>query len=911
MKPGDMLGPYRILDKLGEGGMGEVYKANDTRLDRTVAIKILPAALAADPGFKARFEREARSISALNHPNICTLFDVGEGAPANPESRIPHPVVNYLVMEYLEGETLAARLDRGALPLADALKIATEIASALDKAHRVGIVHRDLKPGNIMLVKSGGARSDATQAKLLDFGLAKIGPADTVSAAAPTALATSPRPTAQALTAQGTILGTFQYMAPEQIDGEEADARTDIFAFGAVLFETLTGRKAFAGKSQASLLGAILKDEPPAVSQAQALAPPALDHLVRTCLAKDPDARFQTAHDLLLQLKWIAEGGSAAGVAAPVVAHRRNPERLAWITAAALGVALLVTATMTVRHLREAAPVVDPREFTIGAPENSTFSGTVPQFAISPDGRQVVFVASREGAPVLWVRRLSTLVAKHLKGTDLAMHPFWSADSRSIGFFAGGKLKTVLADGGTPVEICDASSDRGGAWNPDNVILFSPLGTGPLHRVTLPGRTTAPATVLAKGEISHRWPTFLPDGKHYLFFAGTGDGLVGEIRAGSLDSQETVPVAAAYSNGSYSEGYLVFGSGEGLMAQPFHLGTRKTTADAFQVAGQLAIDDMAYGAFSVTATNMLMYAPGSARSTARLTRFDLVGHELGTVGNPGEYFNMSLSPDDRQVAVSRITPPGNRDIWVIDRDHPGDGERLTTDVSADFLPVWSPKTVKPAQIAFTSSRAGAPWNIYVRPASGSGQEELKLKSALNKLLSDWSRDGRYLAYVTQASETNLDIWVQPLSGDKTPVKFLATTANEESPVFSPDGRWIAYDSDESGKPQIYVKPFPATDERHRISYDGGSRPVWQGDEVFFLALDNTVMSATVSTAKGLVNGTPKKRFPMSVSSRGSANSYRHQYAVTSDGKEIVAIVRPPAIPSPITVVVNWLATRQR
>jgi serine/threonine protein kinase len=880
---GTRLGAYEIVAPIGAGGMGEVYKARDTRLERTVAIKVLAAALAADPEFRERFEREAKSISALNHPNICTLHDVGN-----------QDGTEFLVMEFLDGETLAARLAKGALPLAEALKIAAEIAGALDKAHRQGIVHRDLKPGNVMLTKTGS--------KLLDFGLAKVGPAGAMSGAYATALPTAAAP----LTAQGTILGTFQYMAPEQIEGEETDARSDIFAFGALLYEMLTGRKAFSGKSQASLLGAILKDDPPAVSQVQPLAPPVLDHVVRTCLAKDPDARFQTAHDLLLQLKWIAEGGSAAGVPAPVLAHRRHRERLAWSVAAALGVVCLGTAAMTVMHLREAAPVADPIQFTIGSPENSLFSGQAPQFALSPDGRQVVFVASLQNANVLWVRPLSTLVAHPLPGTEAATYPFWSPDSRFIGFFAGGKLKKVQVTGGPPVPLCDALNGRGGTWNRDNVILFSAGTANPLQRITSAGGTPTAVTELAKGVTSHRWPTFLPDGRHYLFFAGT-PGNVGEIRVGSLDAKEAVVVVASDSSALYTAGHVLFVRGGSLMAQPFDPGTRQSMADPFPVAEQVTADSASYASFSVSTTGLLTYARGSARPTARLTWFDRAGKSLGTAGDPGEYFNISLSPDERRVAVSLQTgSPANRDVWLIDLARAGAPSKFTFDPAGDALPIWSPDGT---EVAFTSNRGG-PYSMYVKAAGGSGPEELVSKSATTNYVSDWSRDRGFLAYGDQAAATGLDLWVLPLSGDKKPLLFLQTTFNEDNPMFSPDGHWIAYDSNESGRTEIYVRPFPAGGGQYMVSRSGGTQPMWRNDgqELFFLALDGTMMSASIATAKNFEAGVPQTLFPTGVAFTGN----RRQYAVAKDGKRFLVIVpEQRTSPAPITVVVNWLAALQK
>jgi Tol biopolymer transport system component len=889
--------------------MGEVYKAKDTRLDRTVAVKVLPAALAADAEFRERFEREAKSISALNHANICTLHDVGRERPRPARGASPRDAereasgggvptsaekdeVDFLVMEFLDGETLAARLAQGALPLAEALKIAAEIAGALDKAHRQGIVHRDLKPGNVMLTKAGS--------KLLDFGLAKTG-----SAAASGAYATVLPTAAAPLTAQGTLLGTFQYMAPEQIEGEQADARSDIFAFGVVLYEMLTGRKAFSGKTQASLFGAILKDEPPPVSQVQPVVPPALDYVIRTCLAKDPDARFQTAHDLLLQLKWITEGGSGAGLPAPVTAHRRRRERLAWMAAAGLGAAFLVTAAIAVIHFREAAPVVDPVQFTMTTPENTLFAGQTPQFAVSPDGRQVVFVAT-ERTPMLWVRQLSTLVARPLPGTEQATYPFWSPDSRFIGFFAGGKLKKVPAGGGPPVALCDAPGGRGGTWNRENVILFTPTPNSPLLRVASAGGTATPVTALDKNATSHRWPQFLPDGRHFLFLSGT-PGTASEIRVGTFDQTDTTAVAASDTNAMYAAGHLLLVRSGSLMAHPFDPDRLHVTGDPYPVAEQVGVDAAVHAAYSASDTGVLAYARGSTRPTARLTWFDRAGKVLGTAGDPGEYSNIAISPDERRVAASLATgTPANRDIWLIDLARAGTPSRFTFDPAQDGIPIWSPEG---AQVAFVSNRGGA-YNIYIKVASGGGQEELVAKSDVTDFVTDWSRDGKTLAYSKQTGTTGSDLWVLPMTGDKKPVLFLQTPYNEDDPQFSPDGRWVAYTSNESNTPEVYVRPFPAAPGQYQVSRKGGSQPQWRfdGKELFFLAPDGMLMSATVATTKGFEADVAKPLFPTGVVFTGN----RHQFAVSKDGTRFLVIVpEQRTSPAPITVVLNWPAAVQK
>jgi Tol biopolymer transport system component len=570
---------------------------------------------------------------------------------------------------------------------------------------------------------------------------------------------------------------------------------------------------------------------------------------------------------------------------------------------------LIATGTMIVMHFRDATPIMDPIQFVISAPESSPVDGTVPQFAVSPDGRQVAFVASRQGVLVLWVRPLSTPVATPLFGTEWAQHPFWSPDSGFIGFFAGGKLKKVPASGGTPVELCKAPTERGGTWNRDDVILFSPALNGPLQRV-LAGGTFTPVTELAKGETSHRWPTFLPDGRHFLYFVGTGDGNSGEIRVGSLDSKAAIPLVVSESNGLYAAGHVLFVRNGHLLALPFDPDTGHSTADAFPVAERVGIDSTAYAALSASTTNVLAYAHGSARALAQLKWFDPAGTLLGTVGDPGEYYNVSLSRDERRVALSLLTgSPANRDIFLIDNEPAGAHPRFTFDPAAEILPIWKHDD---SQIAFGSTRDGQV-NIYVKAANSSGPEQPLWKSATTNYPTDWSRDGRFLAYTDLAAATNLDLWVLPLSGDKKPAIFLQTPANEDNAVFSPDGHWIAYDSDESGSREVYVKAFPLDSSGYRmVSRNGGWQPMWQGDQsqLFFLAPDGTLMSAAVSTAKGFDPGAPKARFLTGAAAFIGAGTNRRQYAVAKDGKRFLVIVPEPH-PAAITVFVNWLAAREK
>jgi hypothetical protein len=623
---GTRLGPYEIVAPLGAGGMGEVYKARDTRLDRDVAIKLLPPGLAADPQLRDRFEREAKAISSLNHPHICTLYDVGQDPSTSSEQ-----AVDFLVLEYLEGETIAERLARsGALDPSAALKIAIDICDALDKAHRSGIVHRDLKPANVMLTKAGP--------KLLDFGLAKSA-APVVATTALSMLPTTP----PNLTAQGAILGTFQYMAPEQIEGLEADARTDIFAFGALVFEMLTGQTAFEGKTRASLLGAILKDEPPPVSRVQPVAPAALDRIISTCLAKDPDDRYQSARERR-DLRWAASG-SGDGATVSTVAGPSRSSRLAWLAAALTAIASIATAVFVLQ--REVPPAAGPVQFTIAPPETMSFggprgggTGDVTQVAVSPDGQNIVFVAGAQSAYRLWRRPVAALTATLIPGTEGASFPFWSPDSASIGFFADGKLKKVAMTGGQPTVLCDAPGGRGGSWSRDNVILFSPSGIGGLQRVSSAGGApTVVTTLAATGENAHRWPHFLPDGRHFFYTAVTGAccpaAQPSTVRIGSLDQADAaITLFQVESSVSYSSGHVFFARDETLMAQPFDLDTRQLRGDAFPVAEHVGPEGSRYVGASVSQTGTLVYARDESPIT-QLMWFDRAGRVLATNGRTG------------------------------------------------------------------------------------------------------------------------------------------------------------------------------------------------------------------------------------------------------------------------------------
>jgi len=898
IQAGARLGPYVIVAPLGAGGMGEVYRARDTRLDRTVAIKVLPPDLAADPQLRDRFDREARAISALNHPHICALYDIGRESD-----------VDFLVLEYLDGDTLADRLAKGALPIADALRYAIEICDAIARAHRAGIVHRDLKPANVMVTKGG--------AKLLDFGLAK--PAAPVVATG----ALSMRPTTPAtLTAHGTILGTFQYMAPEQIEGLEADARTDIFAFGALLFEMITGRPAFDGQTRASLLGAILKDTPPRVSSLQPAAPPALDRLVATCLDKDPEDRYQSARDLLRDLQWIAttserDRAHATEGQAP---RRRRIGRLA-VAAAALLVAGAAAGALLVRNLRPVTGI-DSIQFTVAPPDGRVLggppgggTGQATQLALSPDGRQLAFVAADRESYMLWVRPASATSSRLLPGTEGAAFPFWSPDGRYVGFFAEGKLKKVAVSGGSPLVLCDAPTARGGTWNRDNVIVFSPATTGPLQRVSSAGGAPTDVTALdAKyGETSHRWPFFLPDGRHFLFTASVGiccpAAKLADIRVGSLDSRNYETLLQVDSSAIYASEHLLFARGGTLMAAPFDAAARKLTGDAFPIAERINSENSRYASFSASATGVLAYAHGGSQVTTRLVWRDRSGAMLGTVGEPALYFGLALSRDERRIAVSlpsgadgANTPVPGRDIWIIDAVR-GSTSRVTFDQGADAFPVWSPDGTR---VAYQATKAGT---AVLRqkavdataPAEAFGDERRGAPT-------DWSADGRFLLFNRTTAATT-EVWALSLTGDKKEFPVAVSRFFETNAVLAPDGHWIAYASNETGRFEIYLQRFPSGGEKYPISTNGGAAATWRGDgkELFFLAPDSRLMAVSIDTTRGVEIGTPQPLFGTEV-----ATINGRQYAASKDGKRFLINTRErrPAA-EPIAVVVNWLTAIQK
>ena len=910
LSPGSHLGAYEILALVGSGGMGEVYRARDTRLDRTVAIKILPPSIAADPHRRERFEREARTIAALSHPHICALYDISD-AP-NPDRSAGHAgTIRFLVLEYLEGRTLAKRLFEGAMPTADALRHAVAICGALDTAHRSGVVHRDLKPANVMLTSVG--------AKLLDFGLAKsAGPP-----AAPVTVSMPPN-TPTNLTAEGTILGTIQYMAPEQIDGRAADARTDIFALGALLFEMLAGRAAFIGNTRGAIFSAILRDDPPPVSQLRPGVPSTLDRIVSTCLAKDPEDRYQSARDLQRELAWVAAGShDHRDATAPMPSVRSS--RRAWIVAAVVTIALIAAAAIAFRRSTGDSASTVPAQFTIAPPENTSFGGPAAggtgyaaQIAISPDGRNIAFVAGTPAGYQIWLRPVASLSATPLAGTDGASFPFWSPDSRFIAFFAGGKLKKVAIAGGPPSVLCDAPLGRGGTWSRDDVIVASTSLASGLVRVPAAGGATTVVTTIdpATGETNHRWPHFLPDGRHFFYTASTGPccppSQPSLIRLASLDSSEpVVTLLQTESSVAYASGHIVFARDQTLMAQRFDPEARQLKGDAFPVAEHVATEQSRYTSASLSENGTLIYGQDSLQAPTRLTWFDRAGHVLERLGDAASYVSLSLSPDERRVAVAERTgATGNLDIWTIDAAR-GTRSRLTLDPDADQSPIWSPDG---ARLVFQRGRLGT-LSLHALSIDEATAHDVVLESqsSVGGLApSSWSADGRFIAYtLTTAFPLRADVWILPLFGDRKPFPLTQTTAFlETSATFSPDGRWIAYTTDEGGQPNISVQPFQRSGRKYPISIDGGSQPVWRADgkELFYLRADGTMMAVSTQTAGELTAGTPQALFPTGLVLNGLPLFNRgHVYAATKDGQRFLVNARLPEA-APLTVIVNWSAS---
>ncbi len=876
---------YRIIDKLGQGGMGEVYRARDTRLNRDVAIKVLLGGASAEGDRLRRFEQEALATSALNHPNILTVHDIGthEGAP-------------YIVSELLEGEDLRALMDEAKLPPSRALDIAQQIAAGLAAAHGKGIVHRDLKPENVFITAD-------RRVKILDFGLAKLRagltPADETGAAIRCAM-----------TDPGVVMGTVGYMSPEQVRGREADHRSDIFSLGAILHEMLAGKRTFQRETPAETMTAILNEEPPGFSETSVMAvSPALEKTVRRCLEKKPELRFQSATDLRFALEALSTVSAPRlePVPGPPVATAGGTlrERLAWATAAASLLAALALAWLY--FLRP--PLAEPRVVKLQfAPPPKTSFGSL---SVSPDGRRLAFTAASSGQVQLWVRDLDAVDAKALPGSEGASYPFWSPDSHFVGFFTGGKLKKADVSGGPVQTLCDSGIGWGGTWNRDGVILYSSVGFG-LFRTTATGGT--PTLVMNFDVQRKEWnlssPHFLPDGHHFLFHLQSALKEVRGPYVASLDGGVKQRLIEADSNAVFVEsgpataGYLLFAREGALVAQPFDVRQLKTTGEPFPVAERVGRDqDFGRGSFSVSENGVLVYDPTT--KAKQLVWVDRAGNPIRPLskGDIGSWGRPWLSPDERRVAVDRVDSETSlHDIWLCDTSTSA-VSRFTFGPADDIFPVWSPDG---SRIVWGSSRDGV-FDLYWKAASGAGQDEVLLKSTgLLKLPNDWSRDGRFIIYYSVDPKTKRDLWVLPLQGDRKPFLFLQTDANEAGAQLSPDGKWMAYASDETGLYEAYVRSFPDARSKFQISTRGGVGPQWRrdGKELYYYAPDGKLMAVEVKSGAVFEAGVPAPLF----SFRSGSIPTVAPFAASADGQRfLISTISDESGGAPATVVLNWTA----
>ncbi len=877
--------------------MGEVYKATDTRLDRTVAVKILSEHIADDAELRARFEREARAIALLDHPHICSVYDVGK-----------QDDVHYLVMQYLEGETVAARLARtkGPLPLPQVLTIGAQIADALEKTHSAGLTHRDLKPANVMLTKSGP--------RLLDFGLAKMREsAGPLSMSGLTQMAAK-----QPLTAAGVLVGTVHYMAPEQVEGREADARTDVWALGALLYEMATGRRPFDGDSPASVIGAILKDVPPPISTRAPLIPGALDHLVERCLAKDPDERWQSAADVGAVLRWIASSGGEQS------ANLRKPRR-AWREYVAWSLATILLLLLGISISRPRSNSTTPADvvvFSVYPPPGGEFRSTgasvqTPKLAVAPDGRHLVFLAAGpDGVARLWLRPLDAAESRPLTGTEDATDPFWSPDSRNIAFVARGALQRVDLNGGAPQVLSPATINmRGGSWSSSGVIVFTPEQVSGLMRVPESG-STAVSMELFDGnqKLSGRWPRFINDsgGDRGRFLFQRRDENEGRIYVGSLDSATATPLVASNWGAQVSQGFLLFLKGTTLMAQAFGPGD-KLTSDAVPIRTNVAGGSSGYPAFSASTTGILAYA-NPLHAARELRWFTRGGTALNAVAPAGDYIDFRLSPDETRLAYSRVDPITQApDVWVKDLRSEGD-RQVTSGSLTEASALWSPKG---DELIYRSNRGSNINQLYRVPATGVGGPELVLSDAqLLKLQqatpipTDWSPSGAYLVYHAPTPKYGFDLWALSLAEGKV-ISLRQTIYNELHGSISPDSRWLAYASDESGRYEVYVQAFPDPKERWTISTEGGSEPRWSpnGRELLYLRHDGTLISVPIKTMPSFMKGIPVPLFKTGLT---TVDAYRLNYVPSADGKRILVntLINEADRPA-ITVVMNWPALLKR
>ncbi|HKQ77547.1 MAG TPA: protein kinase [Blastocatellia bacterium] len=883
---GRSLSHYQALTLLGAGGMGDVYLAQDTRLGRKVAIKLLPRAFTRDEERLRRFKQEALAASALNHPNILTVYDIGE-----------HEGSPFIVTELLEGEELRKQMKEGPLPIRKAIEYARQIAAGLVAAHDRGIVHRDLKPENLFVTKDG-------LLKILDFGLAKLRPHRGVWSGSETA-------TQQRITTPGTVMGTAAYMSPEQMRGQETDHRSDIFSFGLVFYEMLAGRHAFQGESLAVTMAAILNDEPPEFSGISGQVSPQIELIVARCLEKQPARRFQTASDLGFALEALTSSGTklkeetASSATKTVTAPPWRIGREKWRLASTALAAILAAGFAWAYFTRPSLPEARSMKLSLSLPEKTKFR----HIAVSPDGAWLAFTSETEKG--LWTLALATGEAKPLAGYEGATYPFWSPDSRFIGFFESEKLKKIEVTGGLPITICDVHNGMGGSWSRAGVIIFGALDGGNLSRVSATGGT--PATVLRndlkRREMVLRFPSFLPDGHHFLYSVGSNDKEARGVYLGSLDGGLRQRLVGDYSNAIYvaspkdgSEyGYLLFGHDRSLMAQPFDAKTLRLSSEPFTVADQIAtIPNSVYRTFSASDNGALVFDPEPKRQHKQAFWVDRAGKTINTMEQFDDLRITSLAPDGRRfVATTYDLLTNNFDLWLSDVTGAA-AVRFTFDPGDDYFPVWSPDA---SRIAWAAYRDGA-FHLYEKAVNGAGKEAQLFQSDYHTIPTDWSRDGRFIIFRQSDPVTKSDIWALPLFGEQKPFPLLQTTANEDAGTLSPDGQWLTYLSNESGRYEVYIQSFPGGGGKQRVSTGGGFWPYWRGDgkELYYHAADGNLMAAPVRGGMNLTIGAPLALFAL----RPGGQPDQPNYSVDRDGRRFLlnAVVETKTN-SPLTVMVNW------
>jgi serine/threonine protein kinase len=887
--PFERLAHYEVLERIGAGGMGEVYRARDTKLGRDVALKILPDSFTGDPERLGRFDREAKVLASLNHPNIGAIYGLEQSGARR-----------FLVLELIEGEDLAQRLRRGPLPVDDALVIAKYICEALETAHEQGVIHRDLKPANIKVDPHG-------KVKVLDFGLAKAldaAPSDPALSQSPTVITGG--------TIQGVILGTAAYMSPEQARGRAVDRRADIFAFGCVLYEMLTGTQAFSGETVSDTLAAVLRADPDWGALPAELSRETR-RLLERCLEKDPKVRLRDIGEARILIDRVIRGDvekktAPAGPGSDAATSVRTRRWAPWIVAAVFAAFAVIVGAAHMNGRPKDPPIV---RASILPPEQSAWDlrGVHPgPVSISPDGKRIAFSARNTNGTFLYVRELDASGPRLLKGTQAAGYPFWSPDSRSIGFFADGKLKRVEADGGPPLTLCEAPVGKGGSWNNRDVIVFAPSFNSPIHTVTASGGTSRPVTKIdaSREENSHRFPQFLPDGEHFIFLSRATAGASGApgtrgstLRVASLSDSIGAELQTAASNAVYASGHILFLRENVLMARRFNPDRLNFRGEPFPVVEQVRlIPGASRGIFDASQTGVLLYQSGSEAPGNQLIWTDFDGNEVARLGEPLDHDGPTISPDGKRVAIEIYDAVGGTpDIWIYDVER-GIRTRFTFDPAPDLNPVWSPDG---SRIAYTSARDGTP-DIFVKPVFGGGSETPVYVSETNKWTACWSPDGRFIVYEETGTDRGFDLMAVAADGKEEPFALITTSFNEGEATLSPDGRWLAYRSDETGRAEVYVTRFPRVDRKWQVSLAGGGSPRWGGDgrAIFYLSLGNDLCRADVSSADST--------FFVGESRRLFDASSAVNYNVSRDGKRILLLNNVDEHKmSPLTILTNWPA----